>query len=254
MCQLAIVMMSNDVTKTSALMQNILLSNLSSLPCLILVADQVAQKPPSSAPIIVNFCRIKSNDWRDVDYNCPETVPRLITRVWMAHDIKVLNTSMHSSSQGLTQKKCKITLVRNPFWPFLKKSSWKAALSTANFWKTKQKWQKDENQMSGQCPCHNSPSATKHQWDTWWLWLPVAERLNIDVENQMTKREDTGRWQCLTCGYEASLRGRLWDHVESTHVVTSGYPCEICRRIYPSKNAYKSHKSRYHRDLKTFSW
>ena len=81
------------------------------------------QKRPSSAPIIVNFCRIKSNDWRDVDYNCPETVPRLITRVWMAHDIKVLNTSMHSSSQGLTQKKCKITLVRNPFWPFLKKSS-----------------------------------------------------------------------------------------------------------------------------------
>ena len=66
---------------------------------------------------------IKSNDWRDVDYNCPETVPRLITRVWMAHDIKVLNTSVHNSSQGLTQKKCKITLVRNPFWPFLKKSS-----------------------------------------------------------------------------------------------------------------------------------
>ena len=97
--------------------------HLSSLPCLILVADQVAQKPPSSAPIIVNFCRIKSNDWRDVDYNCPETVPRLITRVWMAHDITVLNTSMQSSSQGLTQKKCKITLVRNPFWPFLKKSS-----------------------------------------------------------------------------------------------------------------------------------
>ena len=40
------------------------------------------------------------------------------------------------------QKKCKITLVRNPFWPFLKKSSWKAALSTANFRKTKQKWQR----------------------------------------------------------------------------------------------------------------
>ena len=32
--------------------------HLSSLPCLILVADQVAQKPPSSAPIIVNFCRL----------------------------------------------------------------------------------------------------------------------------------------------------------------------------------------------------
>ena len=40
------------------------------------------------------------------------------------------------------QKKCKITLVRNLFWPFLNKSCWKAALSTANFWKTKQKWQR----------------------------------------------------------------------------------------------------------------
>ena len=47
---------------------------------------------------------IKSNDWRDVDYNCPETVPRLITRVWMAHDIKVLNTLVHSSRPGVDTK------------------------------------------------------------------------------------------------------------------------------------------------------
>ena len=78
----------------------------------------------------------------------------------------------------------------------------------------------------------------------------VAEQLNNHVENQMSKSEDTGRWQCLTCGYEANIRGRLWEHVESSHVVTSGYPCEICHKVYPSKNAYKSHKSRYHRYIK----
>ena len=30
---------------------------------------------------------IKSNNWCDVEYNCPKTVPRLITRVWMAHNM-----------------------------------------------------------------------------------------------------------------------------------------------------------------------
>ena len=90
--------------------------------------------------------------------------PKSARWVWMAHDIKVLNTSMHSSSQGLTQKKCKITLVRNPFWPFLKKSSWKAPVSTANFWKTKQKWQRAGKKPSSSRPGVEMVSKQLSDW------------------------------------------------------------------------------------------
>ena len=74
----------------------------------------------------------------------------------------------------------------------------------------------------------------------------VPDQLNSHIEAQMTKL-DSGRWQCLTCGWETHARARLWEHVEATHVVTSGYSCELCHKICPSKNAYKTHKSRYHK-------
>lgn len=76
--------------------------------------------------------------------------------------------------------------------------------------------------------------------------MNVPDQLNSDIEAQMT-RLDSGRWRCLTCGWETHARARLWEHVEATHVVTSGYPCELCHKICPSKNAYKTHKSRYHK-------
>ena len=74
----------------------------------------------------------------------------------------------------------------------------------------------------------------------------VPEQLNSDIEAQMT-RSDTGRWQCLSCGWETDVRARLWEHVEAAHLVTTGYSCELCAKFCSSKNAYKIHKSRYHK-------
>lgn len=78
----------------------------------------------------------------------------------------------------------------------------------------------------------------KHQW--------IFPDLNSEIECLMQKL-DSGRWQCVSCGWESKFRARLWEHIESVHVKTSGYSCEICEKFCPSKNAYKIHKSRYHR-------
>ena len=57
-------------------------------------------------------------------------------------------------------------------------------------------------------------------------------------------RQEAGGWMCATCGWETKLRTRLWEHVESAHVATSGYTCELCNKFCPNKNSYKVHKSR----------
>merc|ERR1711936_1076410 len=63
------------------------------------------------------------------------------------------------------------------------------------------------------------------------------ECLDSQIEQHMTK---TGAdWHCLTCGWQTSNRSRLWEHVEATHVHTTGYSCQICDKFCATKNALK---------------
>jgi len=47
-----------------------------------------------------------------------------------------------------------------------------------------------------------------------------AEALNSQIVCQMQKSD--GSWMCLTCGWKTKIRARLWEHVESNHVQSSG--------------------------------
>jgi len=73
-----------------------------------------------------------------------------------------------------------------------------------------------------------------------------AEALNSQIVCQMQKSD--GGWLCLTCGWKTKIRARLWEHVESNHVQSSGYTCPMCSKFCPSKNAFKIHKTRYHKN------
>ena len=53
--------------------------------------------------------------------------------------LTILIWSQESIMWQEIQKKCQIALLGNPIWPFLNKSSWETALSTANFWQYKTK-------------------------------------------------------------------------------------------------------------------
>jgi len=72
-----------------------------------------------------------------------------------------------------------------------------------------------------------------------------AEALNSEIVTQMQK--SGGLWECLSCGWQTKIRARLWEHVESNHVQSSGYTCPVCMKFCPSKNAFKIHKTRYHK-------
>ena len=77
--------------------------------------------------------------------------------------------------------------------------------------------------------------------------LADAEAIDQAVVSQMQKT-DTGVWQCATCGWQSKFKTRLYEHVEAKHVETGGYSCPLCEKFCSSKNAFKLHKSKYHRN------
>ena len=59
--------------------------------------------------------------------------------------------------------------------------------------------------------------------------------------------KENGIWQCTGCDFKSQYKSRLWEHIEAVHVKTDVYECTICHKISPSYNAFKKHKSRYHK-------
>ena len=65
-------------------------------------------------------------------------------------------------------------------------------------------------------------------------------------ESLMTKI-DGGSWKCLECPYQG-LRYNVRMHVESKHMRSNVYHCPMCPKFFAKMNAFRIHKSRYHRD------
>jgi len=76
--------------------------------------------------------------------------------------------------------------------------------------------------------------------------LFASDAIDQAVSAQMLK--NGGVWQCLTCGWEAKIKTRLYEHVEAKHVETNGYSCPICGKFCSSQKGLKNHKFKYHRN------
>jgi len=69
---------------------------------------------------------------------------------------------------------------------------------------------------------------------------------NKELENLFEKRGNL--FFCLECGKTASTRQHIKNHIESKHVISPGYVCNICNKFCPTKNALLLHRSRNHRN------
>jgi len=82
--------------------------------------------------------------------------------------------------------------------------------------------------------------------------LPLADgnKASSDLDREvgaLMRRGERGGWLCVSCGFTSTIRARLWEHVESAHTQSTGYSCPTCEKFCSSFNAYKIHKSRYHK-------
>ena len=71
-----------------------------------------------------------------------------------------------------------------------------------------------------------------------------------DAIKEMLYRLDDGRWGCTQCQFSSNRASSVGVHVESKHLITSGFVCPVCNKHCPTKNALNIHKFRYHREEK----
>lgn len=54
------------------------------------------------------------------------------------------------------------------------------------------------------------------------------------------------KWQCSDCDYSSPYTTSVKRHIESKHVGSVIYECDICQHRVPTKNALSVHKARNH--------
>ena len=53
---------------------------------------------------------------------------------------------------------------------------------------------------------------------------------------------------CILCGKSSTDRGNMRKHVENIHFPgTFTYPCNVCNKVFNTRNNLNHHKSKYHR-------
>ena len=63
------------------------------------------------------------------------------------------------------------------------------------------------------------------------------------IESLMGKAID-GVWRCFSCNYSNSAKATVKAHIEAKHISTSGYECQYCLKVCPTRHAMKMHKLR----------
>ena len=74
--------------------------------------------------------------------------------------------------------------------------------------------------------------------------------LDWRIEGMIMKRAD-GSWQCSECEYTSRVKTNIKMHVESRHVVSSGFTCHICQLFCANRKSLRNHLDRKHLKYKT---
>ena len=83
------------------------------------------------------------------------------------------------------------------------------------------------------------------------LKLTITDLLSgedVLILSKMIKlKEESGTlWTCTDCSYSSKNKSNVYEHVESRHVGSYGYHCQLCDKSCPSRNAFRIHNIRYH--------
>ena len=72
----------------------------------------------------------------------------------------------------------------------------------------------------------------------------------VATVDQHLERIDDGSWRCKICGKSANkknARQQMRYHVEGKHLEGLSLPCDICGKIFRSRNSMLVHKTRHHK-------
>ena len=79
------------------------------------------------------------------------------------------------------------------------------------------------------------------------------ENLDQHVKSMMKNSDNADPYRrgklriCKVCGKEGS-RTAIMNHVEANHISGISLPCDLCGKLFTSRNTLNSHQSKYHRN------
>jgi len=73
--------------------------------------------------------------------------------------------------------------------------------------------------------------------------------LNSAIHAKMSKTAE-GEWQCNDCFRTSRFKTNILEHIEATHVESSGYNCDICFKFYKNRHSLRNHKNLKHKEMK----
>ena len=77
--------------------------------------------------------------------------------------------------------------------------------------------------------------------------MSEEEKTNlVETVGQHLERNEDGSWKCRICGKSANKKQQMQYHVEGKHLQGVSLPCNLCGKIYRSRNSLIVHKSRKH--------
>ena len=77
--------------------------------------------------------------------------------------------------------------------------------------------------------------------ESWYLNVFDNLLLDVDAAIKAKMTKDGRMWYCTDCDYCSNHNGHVYEHVESKHVVHSGYACQFCQKVLKTKAAAGRH-------------
>jgi len=77
------------------------------------------------------------------------------------------------------------------------------------------------------------------------------KELDAVISLNMEKRLD-GNWHCLMCEFSSKKTSHVRNHIESKHFQGAGFPCTLCSKVCPTRNALSMHFLRKHKQTAQF--
>ena len=71
--------------------------------------------------------------------------------------------------------------------------------------------------------------------------------LDYKIESLITKTS-IGELQCMICGKTSTVRQNIRNHIE-THVANGGFNCDLCGKLFKTRNSRSVHKSLHHKNV-----
>ena len=92
-----------------------------------------------------------------------------------------------------------------------------------------------------------SENANKMKRNTWILAQKVKSHMKSSDDSDPNSKSGSRRRICKVCGQEGPIQD-IKNHIEANHIAGISIPCDLCGKLFKSRNSLGSHKSQQHRN------